>query len=645
MKSRPIVPARIEWADDGTPCAPDFGDVYHARVGARVQARHVFLAGNGLPARWAGRRDFTIAETGFGLGHNFLATWQAWRDDPARPQRLHLVSIEAHPPRRDDLQRAHAGSDSPDLAAQLVAAWPPLVPGLHRLDFEGGALRLLLALGDVRDLLPELVFAADAFYLDGFAPALNPAMWDPRMLKALGRRAAPDATAATWSVARSLRDGLAAAGFDWQRAPGLGGKRETLRARHAPRHRHAHAANVPADDDRRAVVVGAGLAGACTAAALAALGFEVTVLDRHDQPAGGSSGNPAGLFHATVHADDGPHARLFRAAALHTARLLDGLDPGRVPQGRSGLLRLEQALDVAAMRARVDRLGLPAEFLQALEAAEASRRAGAPLAASAWFYPGGGWASPGALVRERLAHPGIRFVGSCNVQALQRAGGHWQLLGTDGAVLASAPQLVLAVAGQVNPLLASIGAAPFALTRSRGQVSHFDPDADAATALRCAVAGDGYALPLPGGGLLCGATTAADDDDAALRDADHRANFERLQRLCGLQAPADPARWQGRVGWRVQPADRLPLAGPLPALRIAAGTRLDQARLLPREPGLHLACGFGARGITLAPLLGELVAARIAGTPLPLEQSLVDAVDPGRFLVRAARNAVRSPAA
>lgn len=646
MRSRPLVPARIVWAEDGTPRAPDFGDIYHARIGARAQARQVFLAGNGLPERWAGRRDFTIAETGFGLGHNVLATWQAWRDDPARPQRLHLLSIEAHPPTRDDLRRAHAGGDSPELGAQLIAAWPPLVPGLHRLDFEGGALRLLLAFGDVRDLLPELVFAADAFYLDGFAPALNPEMWDPRVLKALGRRAALGATAATWSVARSLRDGLTAAGFDWQRAPGLGGKRETLRARYAPRHGRVIAAGAVDGGDRRVVVVGAGLAGACTAAALAALDHEVTVIDRHDQPAGGSSGNPAGLFHATVHADDSPYARLFRAAALHTSRAFDGLDRARVPRGHDGLLRLEDELDIDAMRTRIERLGLPADFVQGLDAAEASRRAGVPLAAPAWFYPAGGWVSPGALVRDRLAHPRIRFVGGCSVQALRRAGGEWQLLGADGAVLASAPQLVLANAEQVNPLLASIGVAPFALTRSRGQVSQFGLDVNAAALpLRCAVAGDGYALPLPGGGLLCGATTAADDDDPALREADHRANFERLQRLCGLQAPADPARWQGRVGWRVQPVDRLPLAGPLPARHIAAGTRLDQARLLPREPGLHLACGFGARGITLAPLLGELVAARIAGTPLPLEQSLVDAVDPGRFLVRAARAAVRNPAA
>ena len=644
MKTHPLQPARIDWGDDGVPRAPDFGDVYHARIGARTQAQQVFLAGNGLPARWAGCADFTIAETGFGLGHNFLATWQAWRDDPARPRRLHMVSIEAHPPRRDDLQRAHAGGSSPALAQQLVDAWPPLVPGLHRLDFDGGAVRLLLAFGPVRALLPELVFTADAFFLDGFAPARNPEMWAPEVLKALGRRAAPGATAATWSVARSLRDGLTAAGFQWQRAPGLGGKRETLRAVHRPRP-HAAAPTV-ADglQPRQAIVIGAGIAGACTAAALAALDVEVTVLDRHPQPASGSSGNPAGLFHATVHADDGPHARLLRAAALHAARLIERLDPARVPRGRGGFLRLERALDLAAMQARLYQLGLPDDFVRALDAATASQLAGAPLPAPAWHYPAGGWMSPAALVCERLSQPGIRFVGGCAVQAIRRVDDQWQVCDATGAVLALAPQLVLAAAEQVNPLLASVGAAPLPLARNRGQVTHFRPDG--AVALRCAVAGDGYALPLPDGRLLCGATIGpGDDDDATAREADHRANLERLQRLCGIVAPADPAHWHGRVGWRVQAPDRLPLAGPLPRVQMPPGTRLDQARLLPREAGLHVLAGLGSRGLTLAPLLAEVVAARITGTPLPLEQGLVDAVDAGRFVVRAARAATRNPAA
>ena len=89
MKPGPLRPAHIVFpADGGPPEAPDFGDIYHPRVGALAQARHVFLGGNGLPARWAGRQDFTVLETGFGLGHNLLALWDAWRNDPRRPARL-----------------------------------------------------------------------------------------------------------------------------------------------------------------------------------------------------------------------------------------------------------------------------------------------------------------------------------------------------------------------------------------------------------------------------------------------------------------------------------------------------------------------------------------------------------------------------
>src|SRR6266513_2057488 len=80
----PLIPARLEFAADGTPWSDEFGDVYHSAAGGPAQARHVFLAGNRLPERWAGRERFVILETGFGFGLNFLATWQAWRRDPAR---------------------------------------------------------------------------------------------------------------------------------------------------------------------------------------------------------------------------------------------------------------------------------------------------------------------------------------------------------------------------------------------------------------------------------------------------------------------------------------------------------------------------------------------------------------------------------
>ena len=619
MKSRAIVPARIEFDADGLPFAPDFGDRYHPRVGALAQARHVFLAGNGLPARWAGRERFTVLETGFGLGNNFLATWQVWRDDPARCARLDVVAVERHPPTRADLERMHRGSPLPTLARALLDAWPPLTPGLHRLVFDAGRVRLLLAFGDATELLPELRLAADAFFLDGFAPSHNPAMWQPRLLEALGRRAAPGATAATWSVARELREGLMAAGFEVERRAGIGGKREITVARFAPRFVARHAMPSPACAAREAVVVGAGLAGAFCARALADEGIAVRLVDRQPRPAAETSGNPAGLFHGTVHADDGPHARLLRAAALSTERRLRPLiGSGAVAGAVDGLLRLGHDLD--AMRAAVERQRLPADWVQALDATAASALAGVALPGPAWFYPAGGWVAPVDAVREVVA--GLAFTGGVEVHALQSAGSGWRLLDADGAVIAESAMVVLANAADATRLLAPFGLDDGPLQRTRGQVSGWSGNP---VPLRLPVAGDGYAIPMPGGGLWCGATSGI-DDEAGPRAADDEENHARLRRLTGLTPPADRANWP---------------CGPLPAQAPGAARRKDQPRFLPRREGLFVCTALGGRGITLAPLLGALIAAQATGSPWPLEQSLVDAIDPARWRVRAQRRAAQ----
>ncbi|UCG98276.1 MAG: tRNA (5-methylaminomethyl-2-thiouridine)(34)-methyltransferase MnmD, partial [Burkholderiales bacterium] len=199
-----VEPAALEFDAGGHPYSSRYGDVYASRDGALGQARHVFLGGNELPLRWAGRGQFVVLETGFGLGTNFLAAWQAWRDDPERPGRLHFVSVERHPLAAADLQRAAPAPLQP-LALQLAAQWPLPLPGLHRLPFEGERVVLTLALGDAAELLPQLLLGADAFFLDGFAPDRNPAMWSPPLVKALARLARPGATLATWCTAGALR--------------------------------------------------------------------------------------------------------------------------------------------------------------------------------------------------------------------------------------------------------------------------------------------------------------------------------------------------------------------------------------------------------------------------------------------------------
>ena len=643
MNSTPIVPARFEGMDSGAPWSPEYADRYHPQAGAVAQARHVFLGGNGLPSRWQRRELFVVLETGFGLGNNFLATWDAWRNDAQRCETLHFISIEKHPLTRADLACAARDPALQPLANELLSAWPPLTHNLHRLSFESGHMQLLLAFGDVQAWLPELLASVDAFYLDGFAPARNPAMWDERVCKALGRLAAPEATLATWTAAQALRSGLTTAGFEVRLAAGAGGKRDITLARFAPafQPRRAPARSVAAAAaDHSALIIGAGLAGCAAALGLAERGWRSRVLERRSEPAAEGSGNPAGLFHGIVNAHDGVHARFNRAAALvaRTA-VAQALSQRRVRGSVAGLLRLETVLSIEQMRQVLSNLGSPEVYVRALGAAQASSACGLALPCAAWFYPGGGWVEPGALARAFLAQaaPLASVQTGVDVQSLRRFADRWQALDARGQVIGEAATLVLANAGDALRLLGSPG---WPIEKQRGQVSFAEAaQLGSAPATRLPIAGAGYLLPELDGRVMFGATAQPGDDDPTVRDADHLANLAQLARLTGQPISLELARLGGRTAWRWSCRDRLPLIGAVPEAHGSA-QRLDHARFVPRIPGLFVFTALGSRGITWSALGGQIVAALIAGTPVPVEASLLDAVDPARFAVRRARRAL-----
>lgn len=636
MNTQPIVPATISLTDDGVPWSPHYADIYHSRAGARTQARHVFLAGNDLPQRWQRRQRFVVLETGFGLGHNFLATWQAWRDDPARCDRLVYVAIERRPCTAPTLRSLHdhAGT-SDELSQRLADAWPPLTHNLHPLSFEDGRVQLLLALGDVQDWLRELVAEVDAFYLDGFSPARNPEMWQPRLCKALARLAAPDASLATWTAASGLRDGLRAAGFEVRKAQGTGGKRDITLARYAPAFapRRPPARLGSTSSDRHAVIVGAGLAGCATAHALALQGWSSTVIDRHAEMAQETSGNPAGLFHGIVNAQDGTHARYNRAAAmLAQRRVAEAIQRHGVSGSVSGLLRLDDA-DPDTLDQVRHRLGLPLDYVGVADAARARELSGLRLPRGGWHFPGGGWVHPGGLCAAWLADAAPRRL-RAEVASLRRSGHEWHVLDARGAVIECCAVVVLANAHDALRLLQ---APAWPVDTIRGQVS-FAPWGELAplVAPGLPIAGTGYLLPDVQGRAVFGATSQPDDADPAVRVADHATNLAQLARLVGLPLAADPARMQGRTGWRCSARDRLPIIGPVPDDESPAA-RHDQPRLIPRREGLYVHLGLGSRGITWAALGAQALAAWITGAPAPLESSLLDAIDPGRFVSRSRR--------
>ena len=624
-----LQPARLEFTADGTPFSAAYGDVYHSAHGGPAQARHVFLGGNDLPQRWQGRDRFVILETGFGLGLNFLATWRAWRDDPQRCRRLHFVSFEKHPFTAADLAVAQqAWPEFAALASELQQRWPPLTPGIHRLFLDDRRITLTLVFGDAKTQLRAVDAGVDAFFLDGFSPARNPALWTPEICRALARLAAPAATLATWSVAGHVRDALAAAEFDLAKRPGFAGKREMLVGRFRSQRPDRHAAPT----DRRALVLGAGIAGSTAAHALAAAGWQVTVLEQAGEPATGASGNVAGVLRPLPSADDNRLSRLTRAGYLATRALLQSLPDAR--WSACGVLHLgREPVHEAQQRRAVEQLGWPTEVLQFVDREVATQMLGWPVDTGGWWFPGGGWVQPPSLCRAALAafpeRIGARFHAAVDRISWQKP--NWQAWGSDGELLAEAPVLVMA-SGHAAPRFAPFAWLP--QRAARGQVSYLPTGAT--PPLNHVVCKLGYAMPAIDGRHLIGATLQAGDDDPAVRIADHRENLARLDlSLPGFATAVDPATLAGRVGFRPMSPDRLPIVGPVPdPAAVASNSRLHA---LARQPGLWCVQGFGARGIVWSALMADLLVSRIEGEPLPLENDLVDACDPGRFLLRPTR--------
>lgn len=626
-----IVPATLEFRAENTPYSHAYDDVYHTVAGGLGQARQVFLAGNRLPLRWIGRERFTIIETGLGLGLNFLATWDAWRSDPARCAQLHFVSVEKHPFCADDLARLHAAwPELAPLAGELHRHWPALTPGVHRLHLDGGRVVLTLIFGDAVDALPQLHAAADAFFLDGFSPTRNPDLWSPAVFAQLARLAASGATLATWSVSGNVRRGLETAGFALARLPGFGGKREMLTG---------HRADAPAADlvqPRRALMIGAGVAGTSVAERLAARGWQVTVIDEADGPGQGASGNRAGVFRPLPSLDDNRLARITRAGFLYGLRHLEHLARVGHPVRWSpcGVLHLgRDAKQEGKMRAVVDAHQPPADYLRFVGQEEAGQLAGWPVAAGGWWFPGGGWIQPPTLCAANLAAGGeaIRSRFGQRLARLERVDGEWVAFDAAGAEIARAPVAILAngVGIRALPQAATLPVRP-----ARGQVSHLP--AEPASAPRVVVCRLGYVSPEVDGLRCAGATFVADDEATELREAEHRENLDKLDFILpGFAAPFDPAGLAGRVGFRPASPDRLPMIGAVPA--VAQAGRDTPLADIPRQPGLYAVSGFGARGLVWASLAGELLASRLSGEPLPLERDLVDAMDPARYLLKPPR--------
>ncbi len=558
-----------------------------------------------------------VLDTDFGRGEQFLRLWAEWQAAPARGA-LHYLAIAPRPPAAADIA-----------PAQLRALWPPLVPGLHRILLDDGRVTLDLMIGSAEALLPQIEARVDAFHVPAVA-AGAPAI----PARALARLAVQGAT--LWAGAPDVAPAwaLRAAGFACalapDSAPDTAAPPPDLCGVYASRQPQAAA---PAAPERRAIVVGAGVAGAAACERLCAHGWEVTLIERHAAPAQEASGNLAGIFMPLLSKDDNIPTRLSRAAFLFALRQwvrLGGV--GTAFAGAScGVLQLARdAGHAAVQREVVEAWNYPTEYVRWLDAAAASARLGSATPHGGWLFEQGGWARPSSLCAALLDACGARLrrVFLAEALDLRRVDGRWQVRDAAGALVAEAPTVVLATGAGARALAQS---APLPLQALRGQVTHLAPERVPAQSL--VVCREAYITP-PFEGVICAGATYDDDADPALRAASQQENMARLAEILPAVRVAD-APLAGRVGFRCAAPDRLPLAGALPDYPSAG--RLERLRDVPRHPGLHCLLGYASRGIIWAPLMAELLVSQLEGLPAPLEANLAAALDPGRFLLKERR--------
>ena len=579
----------LEWIGN-TPRSTMFDDVYFQAEDGLAESRAVFLDGCGLPERFAGRLRFAVGELGFGSGLNILALLDLWRRHrPDSAAKLSIVSIEAFPMTADDAARALAAfPDLAELSADLLTGWPDRRIGRHTIDFPEIGATLQVHVGDVREALGQLDAKMDAWFLDGFAPAKNPDMWSEEVLTQIGRLTAPGGRVATFTVAGDVRRGLAAAGFEVEKRPGFGRKRERLEAIFPG-----------APSDLRApsiAVIGAGIAGASLARALSRQGLNVVVFEA-DKPGAGASGNPAALVTPRLDAGLGDVARLHAQAYARAVQIYRQETPQALIA--RGALQLEAK---PKDQERFDRLAASDIYglggLERLEADQTAARLGEPATTGALRYRDALVIEPVAALLAFLA--GVE-VSRATVDRIVQADGRWTLFSKDGKELGAFEHVVLAGGAFSGRLWRTEALRPV-----RGQVTLSRKRMKGE-----AVAWGGYLIPTRNG-VLFGATHQRGDDDARARSEDDALNLASLTEARPAFAATLSGAVMHRAAVRVSTPDHWPMCG----------------EILPR---LSVLTGLGGRGFTLAPLLAESLAASLAGSPDPLERRLKRRLDPGRY--------------
>lgn len=667
MPDQPIIQQSLSFQANGAPFNDQFNDIYFDLETGCQQSNEVFIQANNIYQRLLQLpATFTIAETGFGTGLNFLLTLQAYqkaiKDITAKKNRdilpkLTFISVEKYPLSASQLLSSL--SLIPSLAPfyqLLLDKYPTNFDQPFTAYFFDGLVELKVIFSDAQQGLSQLPTnkqgLVDAWFLDGFSPAKNPDMWTKSLFEQVARLSKPQATLATFTVAGFVKRYLQHVGFRVCKKP-LSGKKEQLMFAQFQQNPYSFQPITRGYQLRPFItkpqhvsIIGGGIASACAAYALTKQGIKVTLYCQESKVAQGASSNAIGALYPLLHQQKDDISEFYQQAFWHAKALYQQLleDGYYFSHDWCGLLEVAYKESLHTRQNILVRNKVwPQALIHQVSQQQASNIAKIPLNNGGLFMPNSGWIAPQELVQQLFNAANdtnrLRIKPSTKVESLsQLSDKTWKMHTNNGDISA---EILIICGGAESIKLNIISSLP--LTSTRGQVTVMQSHKNIAP-LATVICHKGYLTPANSMNQHCiGATFDKNSFDTNIRKEDDLFNLSLLEK-CLPEVPkwSSSDIFSAKARLRCMTPDHIPMVGAMPDINkfkttyphLAKDKNWKYTTPAPILENLYLITGLGARGLCTAPLLADILLADLSGTPYPVDNKLLFNLNPNRFIIR-----------
>jgi len=646
---------KITFQANGSPFSEKFNDIYFDSASGFQQSEEVFIKGNEIEQQLLNATDtFTIAETGFGTGLNFLLTLKLYQylSEQYKLPTLSFISTEKFP--LSNIQLTQALQSLPSLAPfayDLLEQYPKEPQHEANLSFLAGQVQLKILFEDSTLALEKMEAprhgVIDVWYLDGFSPAKNPEMWQPLLFSHIARLSKSQASISTFTVAGFVRRGLTQVGFRMDKKTSSGDKNQFLIGKFQQEKNKGKGYQIrpTITKPQQVSIVGGGIASACAAYALTKQGIRVTLYCKDIKVAQGASSNKIGALYPLIHQQKDDISLFYQQAFEHATNTYKQL----VTQGFHyahdwcGLLNIayKESL-ITQQHSFAQANNWPKTLIYPVDKHEASKLANIKLEHGGLFIPKAGWIAPQELVQQLFSAAKstnrLRIENSVMVNnVIQKDDSSWQLNTSKGTFKTN----VLVMCGGAEGIPLEI-MQTLPLTSVRGQVTTVASNKKMSP-LATVICHKGYITPENKEQHCIGATFTKNSFDTVSSSEDDDYNFSILERcLPKLTQWSKDDVIASKARLRCMTPDHMPIVGAMPNIKAHKSSYAHLSkdknwRFVEPAPcidNLYLLTGLGARGLCTAPLLADILAADLTGSPYPVDEQMLFNLAPNRFIIR-----------